>query len=220
MWARFKKIDYNTVSSAVKEMDQDPSNTNNVLSLYDLHSVPKSQQNYVWNREHVFPQSKLADGNSSLRAAPTTKNISSDAANIFAADNDLNTTRSNYSFIDLDLEEKYEPYTIYNSFGTRTDNFIYRGYFAPTQKIRGELARAQLYMIVMYPDNASVSENFSLADMLRWNIEFAPTVERDMQRNAGLEKWQDLRNPFIDMPELGCQVFGDFNASTKNVCGL
>ncbi|MGE4341828.1 MAG: endonuclease [Bacilli bacterium] len=220
MWARFTKIDYNTVSTAVLEMDQDPNNSANILSLYDLNPIAKNRQNYSWNREHTFPQSKLADGDDSLRAGPSTKNISSDAANIFAADNDLNTTRSNFSFIDLDLEEKYETYTIYNSFGTRTDNFIYRGYFAPTQKVRGEIARAQLYMLVMYPDNCSMNENFSLADMLRWNMEFAPTVERDMQRNAGLEKYQTLRNPFIDNPDLGCQVFGDINASTRSACGI
>ena len=220
MWARFTKIDYNTVSTAVLEMDQDPNNSANILSLYDLNPIAKNRQNYSWNREHTFPQSKLADGDDSLRAGPSKKNISSDAANIFAADNDLNTTRSNFSFIDLDLEEKYETYTIYNSFGTRTDNFIYRGYFAPTQKVRGEIARAQLYMLVMYPDNCSMNENFSLADMLRWNMEFAPTVERDMQRNAGLEKYQTLRNPFIDNPDLGCQVFGDINASTRNACGI
>lgn len=220
MWARFTKIDYNTVSSAVLKMDQDPNNSSNILSLYDLNSIAKSRQNTSWNREHTFPQSKLADGNDSLRAGPSTKNISSDAANIFAADNDLNTTRSNFSFIDLDLEPKYEVYTIYNSFGTRTDNFIYRGYFAPTQKVRGEIARAQLYMLVMYPDNCSMNENFSLADMLRWNLEFAPTVERDMQRNAGLEQYQTLRNPFIDRPEFGCKVFGDINASTRSACGI
>lgn len=220
MWDRFTKIDYNKVSEAVKEMDEDPNNSANILSLYDLNPIAKNRQNYSWNREHTFPQSKLADGDDSLRAGSSKKNISSDAANIFAADNDLNTTRSNFSFIDLDLEEKYETYTIYNSFGTRTDNFIYRGYFAPTQKVRGEIARAQLYMLVMYPDNCSMNENFSLADMLRWNMEFAPTVERDMQRNAGLEKYQKLRNPFIDNPDLGCQVFGDINASTRKACGI
>lgn len=220
MWDRFKEIDYNKVSEAVKEMDEDPNNSANILSLYDLNPIAKNRQNYSWNREHTFPQSKLADGDDSLRAGSSKKNISSDAANIFAADIDLNTTRSNFSFIDLDLEEKYETYTIYNSFGTRTDNFIHRGYFAPTQKVRGEIARAQLYMLVMYPDNCSMNENFSLADMLRWNMEFAPTVERDMQRNAGLEKYQKLRNPFIDNPDLGCQVFGDINASTRKACGI
>lgn len=84
--------------------------------------------------------------------------------------------------------------------------------------MRGEIARAQLYMLVMYPDNCSISENFSLADMLRWNLEFAPTVERDVQRNIGLEQYQTLRNPFIDRPDLGCQIFGDTNASTRSVC--
>jgi len=220
MWARFTKIDYNTVSDAIKEMDQDPNNPSNILSLYDLHSLPKNKQNLQWNREHTFPQSKLADGNDALRAKPTVKNISSDAANLFAADNDLNEVRSNYSFINLDLEAKYEQYTVYNGFGTRTDNFIYRGYFAPTQKVRGEIARAQLYMLIMYPENCSISENFALGDMLTWNLLHPATVERDIQRNAGLEKYQTLRNPFIDRPELACQIFSDVNPSTRNACGV
>lgn len=220
MWSKFKKIDYNTCSDAILEMDQDPNNPNNVLSLYDLNSVKKSSQNVLWNREHTFPQSKLADGNADLRAGATKKNLSSDAANLFACDNDLNEKRSNNSFINLDLEEKYEQYTIYNLHGTRTDNFNYRGYFAPTQKVRGEIARAQLYMLVMYPENCSLSENFSLGDMLTWNLEYAPTVERDLQRNTGLEKYQDLRNPFIDMPELGCKIFSDINPSTRSACAV
>lgn len=73
MWARFTQIDYNTVSNAVLVMDKDPANANNILSLYDLHSIPKSQQNFVWNREHSFPQSKLADGVDALRAGSTKK---------------------------------------------------------------------------------------------------------------------------------------------------
>ena len=46
------------------------------------------------------------------------------------------------------------------------------------------------------------------------------TVERDMQRNAGLEKYQTLRNPFIDRPELVAKFFSDVNPSTRNACGV
>lgn len=217
MWARFKKVSYGTVATMVRLMDEDPKNKSNILSIYDLNSIPKSSGS--WNREHTFPQSKLADGDPELRVDQgKDTNISSDAANIFASDHYLNTQRSNYSFMDLDYSEKYYGSTLYNSFGTRTDNFIYRGYFVPTAKVRGEIARAQLYMLVMYPDNCSPAENFTLAHMLKWNMQYLPTVERDMQRNAVLEAYQKVRNPFIDMPELGCKIFGHMDASTEKVC--
>lgn len=216
MWARFRKIDYNTCWTALNEIDQDPKNPSNIISLYDLHSIPKSSQSH-YNREHSFPQSKLADGDDSLRAKTTVKNISSDVANLFFCDSDLNTQRSNYSYWGLNIEEKYYSYAIRNSYGTLTDNFLYKGHYSPTPKVRGEIARAQLYMLVMYPDNCSLGENFDIVTMLGWLNTYPASVERDLQRQAGLEKWQNLRNPFIDHPELGCRIFGQYD-TYKKVC--
>lgn len=215
---RFVGITYSAVGDAVLEMDEDPDNKDNVISLYDLQSMPKTEKYKTWNREHTYPQSKLADGNDDLRAQAGKVNISSDAANIFVADEKLNTARSNFSYINLKYGIQFMQSTLYNTAGVRTDNFVYRGYFAPTEKVRGEIARAQLYMLLMYPTNCKPGENFEISHMLEWNLNYPPTNERDVQRNDVLERVQKARNPFIDMPELGCKIFGNMDASSQKVC--
>ncbi|MGI6644193.1 MAG: endonuclease [Bacilli bacterium] len=208
MDSKIHRITYNQCQAALDEMDRDPRNPKNIISLYDLNSIPKTERNIRFNREHTFPQSKLADGDDNLRAKPNTANISSDVANLFYCDANLNEGRSNYSYWGLGVKEKYYKYCLRNTYGTLTDSFVYQGKYSPTPKVRGEIARAQLYMVVMYPERCGINENFDIVTMLQWNLEHPATVERDLQRQAGLEKYQNLRNPFIDHPEIGCRIFG------------
>jgi endonuclease I len=84
--------------------------------------------------------------------------------------------------------------------------------------VRGEIARSQLYMLLMYPANCSITENFMIQTMLRWDLDYAPTIERDGQRQAGIEKYQNTRNPFIDNRKLSCYIWGDFNQWTQDIC--
>lgn len=220
MWANFVKVDYSTALIAVREMDKDPKDAGKVLSIYDLKSHNANVLS-TWNREHAFPQSKLADGDDSLRAASNRKNISSDVANLFAADWDLNEVRSNNSYGEWNYEddpETFYPFTTVNTANERTDSILRRGYFSPTRMVRGEIARSQLYMLLMYPANCSITENFMIQTMLRWDLDYAPTIERDGQRQAGIEKYQNTRNPFIDNRKLSCYIWGDFNQWTQDIC--
>lgn len=222
MRSTFKGVTYTVAGDAVQEMDEDPRDSGKVLSVYDLWSNPKGGYS-IWNREHTFPQSKLKDGNESLGAKPQVVNISSDVANIFAADVKLNEKRSNNSYGEWNYDEDPDFYYD-NNFLTRnvhgklTDSVLRRGYFSPTPKVRGEIARAQMYMLVMYPDNCSLSENFNIADMIKWEQVHGPTVERDGQRQAGIEKYQKNRNPFIDVENLACYIWGDVNVQTRKLC--
>lgn len=213
----FKQISYSTVTDFIREADRDPKNSKNVISLYDFNSLstgPVGSGVKGWNREHTYPVSKLGE---KPAAGP---NSATDAANLFAADSELNEKKSNHSYANINLEEKYEKYTVYNSFGTRTDNFVYQGNFAPTPHARGEIARAQLYMMAMWPSNASKTANGNIGTFIKWDREYPPTVERDLQRNAALEKYQQVRNPFIDHRELGCTIWGDYSFATQLACGL
>lgn len=215
----FVNVSYSTGTSAVREADRDPNDDNSVLSLYDYHSIksnngPVASGQVGWNREHTFPQSKL---NQQANSGP---NSATDIANLFAADSDLNEQRSNFPYVDRTLVEKYEPYTIYNSFGTRTDNFVFRGGFSPTPQARGEIARAQMYMMVMWPNNAGKTSNGTLETFIKWDREYPPVAERDEQRNRALEKYQKVRNPFIDMRELGCTLWSDLTVATQAVCKI
>lgn len=227
--SRFTPIDYNTCVEALELMDVDPDDEYKVLSIYDLNSVQFKKRHdgdnftpreVYFDREHAYPQSKLADGDDSKRAGPTKKNISTDVANLFFCDGNLNQAKSNYSYWGLSMKEQYYKFAIRNKFGTLTDNFVYNGMFSPTPMVRGEIARSQLYMLVMWPYDklgygCSLDENFNILTMLQWNLEYPPTVERDLQRQKGLELYQNLRNPFIDHPELACRIWGEYDVNGR-----
>lgn len=218
--ATFRGVTYNVAGDAVVEMDRDPFRPNRVLTIYDLRSRSDAKY-FEWNREHVFPQSKLADGNDDLRAGPNKVNISSDIANLFACDWDVNETKSNLSLGEwnyTDDPEFYFPYLTRNTEGLLTDNILRRGFFSPSWQSRGETARSQLYMVLMYPDNCGINENFNVETMIQWTYDVPLYAERDGQRQAGLEKYQNMRNPFIDFPNLGCYIWGDENSRTQKLC--
>lgn len=221
MKSKFVGVNYNTARDAVVMMDKDPTNPSKVLSVYDLR--PHTASNYgggSWNREHTYPQSKLKDGDESKGASPSKINISSDIANLFVSDADLNTSRSNHPYREtnyLDNMKTNYNFTLVNRDGMRVDSLLRRSQFSPTPLVRGEIARAQMYMVLMY-DECDITENFNIHDMLRWDQEFPPTVERDMQRQAGIEHYQKVRNPFIDNRTWGCKIWGDVNDATRQVC--
>lgn len=216
----FVGINYTQALSAIEEMDADPNRTGYSLTIYDLRSRPNGNFS-IWNREHVFPQSKLADNDESLRAAATRINISSDIANLFACDDELNEIKSNKSLAEWNYESDKELYFDFLSRsgeGLLTDNILFRGYFSPSWQSRGETARSQLYMLMKYPQNCALTENFAIETMLDWDLNVPRYVQRDGQRQAGLMKYQSMRNPFIDIPELGCYIWGDENSRTRRVC--
>lgn len=216
----FVGINYNTAMPAIHEMDAVPGMKNHVYTIYDLRIRPNGNFS-IWNREHVFPQSKLADGDDNLRASPTKINISSDIANLFACDVDINERKSNLSLGEWNYEEDPEFYFKYlsrNTEGLLTDNILRRGIFSPSWQSRGETARSQLYMVMMYPERCGINENFAVETMLKWAHEVPLYQERDGQRQAGLMKYQNMRNPFIDMPELGCRIWSEQNVRTQTFC--
>lgn len=215
LWTGFTKVTYSTALNAVKEMDQDNHNTNNVITVYARRSMSKSQfgtSGNVWNREHSFPQSKLE-----ATASAGTANIASDVANLFASDAEMNTTRSNYSY--NKVTSSRATY-LTDATGQKNDNKMYGGNFEPTNLAKGEIARANMYMILMYPNACGANENGPIEVFLEWNLQFLPNVERDLQRQAGIVKYQNTRNPFIDHPDLACKIWGDTNTNTRKVCGI
>ncbi|MGI6734889.1 MAG: endonuclease [Bacilli bacterium] len=222
MWSKMKKVYYYDAFHAVKIMDADPNNPDNILSVYDLKSQPHAAYNRgKWNREHAFPQSKLADGDPSLRTGGAEPNISTDIANIFACDALLNENRSNYSYSEWNYDD--DPQFYYqnlqrNTAGELVDSILYFGYYSPTPIVRGEIARSQLYMLIMYPDRCNIQENFRIEDMIKWDREWAPTEERDGQRQIGIEQYQKIRNPFIDNRNLSCYIWGDHNRACRKLC--
>lgn len=224
--AVFHGLTYTEAIEPIAIMDEDQNDVGNVIGVYSRNRIPTArrqtnpftQRENYWNREHCYPQSKLKDGDESLGADAHKANISSDIANLFAEDVVVNETRSNNSFGDLDTS--VEKFFIVDSLGKTTDTYSWMGYVEPTDIAKGEVARANLYMILMYPENCALTENGPIETFLEWNLAFPPNVERDVLRNQTIFEYQHNRNPFIDDPDFGCRIWGDTNALTRQVCGL
>jgi endonuclease I len=192
-------LTYSQVWSALRHTDADPSNPNNVLTLYSGLSLPGSGNGGGaddWNREHVWPQSH---GGFGTAVGPGT-----DIHHLRPEDVSVNSARGN-----LDFDEGGS--TVDQCRGCAADGDS----FEPPDEVKGDVARMILYMAVRYeggdgrPDlevNDSVGNGGRpavgrLSELLEWNAADPPS-EPEMERNDRIyEDWQHNRNPFIDHPE-------------------
>jgi endonuclease I len=202
---------YGDVVEILNNADQNPTNNNEVWLMYV--EQPKSKLDYqtgasivgVWNREHIWPQSRggFANGTSSFADGinvwlPTNANDilsgHSDAHHIRAEDGQENSSRSNRDY-----------------------GSDYNGPANTSGTWKGDVARALFYMAARYnalslvngnpPDN-TMFQMGDLATLLSWNT-LDPADDFEMNRNNYIYTWQINRNPFIDHPELANYIFGD-----------
>ena len=186
-------------------VDEDPNNTNNIWTIYGAQSLPKTAEAHgnepnTWNREHSFPQSLFG------KSYP----MKGDSNHVFADDHTTNATRSNYKYNDL---ENKTSFAVKDSAGLYTANFKSGENFEPMDAVKGQVARATLYMATRYASadgvSLKVTDNFkSLSLCLAWNDEFPPT-SWEITRNNRVYEIQGNRNPFIDHPEFARMIFSN-----------
>ena len=184
-------------------VDEDPNNTNNIWTIYGAQSLPKTAEAHgneanTWNREHTFPQSIFG------KSFP----MKGDSNHVFADDHTTNGTRSNYKYADL---ENTTSNAVKDSAGLYTANFQSGQSFEPMDAVKGQVARATLYIATRYAQangvSLKVTDNFkSLSLCLAWNDEFPPT-SWEITRNNRVYEIQGNRNPFIDHPEFARMIF-------------
>lgn len=191
------KVSYGDARYILDESDRHPLDPDNVLTIYDRQSVSGVWDGTTWNREHVWPNSRL--GVSSV--TNTQKNIASDLHNLRAAIVSTNSSRSN---------KWYDT--------TTTGSTYY-----PGDADKGDVARILFYMVVMYPnldlvnvitqsmdDGMYVEAGTYMAIMsllLQWHID-DPVDNFERNRNDVIYHYQNNRNPFIDRPEYVAQIWG------------
>lgn len=192
--------------SRYETVDEDPTNTNNAIMVYQRGSYPKSAHvsgAHTWNREHSYPQSKL--NNAAAEA---------DSLIIYADDWKTNGARGNSEFGEV---THTNANLVKDSAGDNTANYS-STVFEPTDAAKGEVARSTLYAYVLY--DKPIENNFtSLALCLKWHLRF-PVTTWEIRRNNLNYQVQKNRNPFIDHPEYACSMLATSSASSdvKNVC--
>ncbi|MEO5662485.1 MAG: endonuclease [Nocardioides sp.] len=191
-------LSYDQVWTALKDTDQDPNNTANVIELYTGRSISKSNNGGStgqWNREHVWAQSR---GGFTTSAGPGT-----DLHHLRPEDVTVNSTRRNKDF---DIGG--------SAVSGCTDCWTDADSFEPRDAVKGDVARMLLYMAIRYEggdgfNNLEMSSTVGssstligdLEVLMQWNTE-DPVSTFEMRRNDRIHStWQGNRNPFIDHPE-------------------
>ncbi|MDX9690838.1 MAG: endonuclease [Acholeplasmataceae bacterium] len=184
---------YTTAITILQNSDRDPNNANNLILVYDRISRVStwaSGATGTWNREHVWPQSKLGTASDS------------DAHNLKPADPQTNSTRSNTIFAD----------------GSGNARNVSGGWY-PGDQDKGDIARIVLYMNVRWGLAIGTSSIGSLDTFLKWHIE-DPVDDFESNRNDVIYSWQNNRNPFIDHPELVERIWGTVTLSSGDNVSL
>ncbi|KAL9681432.1 hypothetical protein QQ045_013215 [Rhodiola kirilowii] len=205
-----KSLSYREVWDALKILDaaevDEPEASAGIVEIYSLKVVPKALAGKPqgWNREHLWPRSYGLTSGPSL----------TDLHNIRPADVNVNSSRGNkfYGECDSKLHKCLKPANKEAAPDTVTDSKSW----TPPMQVRGDIARALMYMAVSYgyhqpggaPDlqlsdfpNIGNREMGILSTLLRWNRVDPPSREEKLRNERVCKLYQHNRNPFIDHPE-------------------
>ncbi|MGW6936074.1 endonuclease [Lentzea sp. NPDC054927] len=193
------KLSYDQVWNALKDTDQDPANSNNVILLYSGRSQSKSTNGggvNDWNREHVWAKSH---GDFGTATGPGT-----DIHHLRPEDVSVNATRGN---LDFDNGGSAVP---------EASGSLYDGdSFEPRAAVKGDVARMLFYMAVRYEgtdgfanleinnsvNNGSAPYMGKLSVLKQWNLQDPPDAFEQRRNQVIFDSYQHNRNPFIDHPE-------------------
>lgn len=192
-----KELTYAQVWDALKESDEDPNNSQNVLLFYSGKSRSKNLNGGNigdWNREHTWAKSHGDFG--------TIKGPGTDIHHLRATDVQVNGARGN-----LDFDNGGNA--VINCSECKSDSDS----FEPPNYVKGDVARILFYMATRYEvgdmvdlelndkvNNGKNPYHGKLSVLLEWHKQ-DPVDEIERNRNNIIQKWQGNRNPFIDHPE-------------------
>jgi len=180
----YKSYDYSDTSYILDETDADPNEPGYIILIYDRASVSGVWDNAeTWNKEHIWPQSKL--GNASK----------SDLHNLKPSNPKINSSRGNLPFVD----------------GSGSYDRVGSGWY-PGDADKGDVARIVLYMNTRWSLSISMSTVGNLQTFLKWHKE-DPVDDFERNRNDVIYSYQKNRNPYIDHPELVEKVYGPLTTS-------
>ncbi|MFY1678611.1 MULTISPECIES: endonuclease I family protein [unclassified Streptomyces] len=193
------KISYTAAWSALRDTDEDPADSGNVILLYSGESRDKYLSGGDigdWNREHVWAKSR---GDFGTATGPGT-----DLHHLRPTDVTVNNVRAAKDFDDGgDL--------VSGGGGSRTDGDS----FEPRDAVKGDVARMIFYMAVRYegddgwPDlevgDDVGSGNIPLTGRLNvlkeWHEQDPPDAFEERRNDVIQADYQGNRNPFVDHPE-------------------
>ena len=194
----------------LKDADEDPENTDNVILLYTGWSYSKSDQNtgdiYGWNREHVWAKAHGDFG--------TSPPAGTDGHHLRPTDVTVNSARGS---LDFDTGG-----SLYTDDDGATECRYDSDSWEPWDEAKGDVARMMYYMVIRYegddtsfdlelvdytPSAPSGQPLFGkLSTLYQWH-QNDPVSDWEKRRNERIyTNWQHNRNPFIDYPEFAARI--------------
>jgi endonuclease I len=201
-------------SDALRVLDEDPRNTQNVWLLYAQRSEPKSTFGLSsgWNREHQWPDSYGLDG---------VEPAYSDLHNLRAEDATVNSSRGNkYYDASLPTDAGYRRPAHAESPLCASDNDSWE----PPEGVKGDIARSLFYMSVRYNGDIPGEPRLQLTDamaqvtattnlmgrlstLVKWHVSDPVSAEEMLRNDRVFTLYQANRNPFVDHPEWVVALF-------------
>ena len=200
-------------SDALRILDQDPVNANNVIGIYSRESEPKTSFGLTtgWNREHLWANSYGIDSREPAY---------SDLQNLRAEDEDVNSARANKLF---DISDTNDPGFRFPAHSEAPLASTDSDSWEPPASVKGDIARALFYMTVRYTGDAANEPRLTLTDalsqitgttnfmgkfgtLLKWH-QGDPVDAAERLRNDLVYSYQTNRNPFVDRPEFVVAAF-------------
>ncbi|MCT4665148.1 MAG: endonuclease [Flavobacteriales bacterium] len=198
------ELSYNALKTALKNTDEDPNNSSNVILLYKGTSQSKSSFGggaNDWNREHVWAKSHGGFGNS--------KPVGTDLHHIRPTDASVNSSRGS-----LDFDNGG------NAHNEATQCKFDGDSWEPRDAVKGDVARMLFYMAVRYEgesgevdlelnqqvNNGSAPYHGKLSTLLQWHAQ-DPVDAFETNRNNEIYGYQNNRNPFVDHPEFANKIW-------------
>lgn len=192
LWTGLSMSNYGDIKSILEVTDRDPANSNNVIHIYTGLSVSGSWDYRMWDREHIWPNSRLGI----LRVSETSINAGTDAHNLRPINTSINSSRGNEFF---DYPDGTYWYPDFNRVDLRSDV--------------GDVARTAFYMSIMY-DWLTLTDDLSkvtgtyhfdntyfgiLSALIEFHYQDLPD-SFEITRNNLIYTYQNNRNPFVDYP--------------------
>lgn len=202
--------------------DQDPVDSGSILDIYRNATYAKiSGGTGAYNREHSWPNSYGFGG-------ATATSEYTDCHHLFASDTTWNGNRGNLPYGTCGSGCTENVTLANHGFGGGSgvypgnSDWLNGSVYEVWNHMRGDLARASLYMDVRYeggthPYTGTTETNLQLVDslsqiqtgqpymgllsvLLAWNADDPPD-DAERRRNDVVESFQGNRNPFVDHPE-------------------
>ena len=228
VWDATKATDENVVNTNEVilyygwEDGNDQDITNDISRSKNLQDCGTNCDDFVWNREHVFPKSLANPILDTSIPGPAT-----DAHHLRAADRGRNSARNNRKYGRGSGNSNYSSLDFHEGLDGPNTAAWY-----PGDDWKGDAARMIMYMYIRYgavclPTAVGVgSKEFTEDEMidlfLQWNVEDEVSdieiARNEYHGNTSNYASQGNRNPFIDNPYLATRIWG--GNSAEDIWGI